>query len=59
MKTKYIVYGWLNGGNFDVGDEPSARVEVTASDEADAENKGELKLRKLIGNCDVIVAEKA
>ena len=58
MNSKYKVYGWLNGGNFDVGDEASAIVTVMATDEGDAEDKGDTKLRKLVGTCDVIVAEK-
>lgn len=56
MKAQYLVFGWLNGDDYDAGKPPSHVTTVTASSEGEAENKGEKKISE---KCDVIVAELA
>lgn len=56
MKTnKWIVCGW-NDGDTHQAKAPDCQVEVTAKDEAEAEDKGERKINKKIGRCELIMA---
>jgi len=56
MKAQYLVFGWLNGDDYDAEKPPSHVVTVTANSEGEAEKKGEKKMSE---RCDVIVAELA
>lgn len=57
MKSRYFVYGWLNGCDHDAGRPADKVVKVTASCPSRAEDLGDKKLEKEIGRCDVVIAE--
>ena len=54
---KYIVFGWLNGHDYDCYKPANYTVEISAKDESEADEKGDKKLAKLHGKCEVIVSE--
>lgn len=58
MKT-YTVFGWPNASDYDAGKPASHVVFVKAKDEADADDKGDRKLAREHGKCDVILSEEA
>jgi hypothetical protein len=56
MKRKYIVYGWLDGKDYDNNLESSCTTKVTAKDGAEAEDIACQRFKKKYGTCDVILA---
>lgn len=57
MKTKYIVFAWLNGSDYDSGHCADFVTRVTAETLSDAESIGDRRARKAVGCCDVIMGE--
>ena len=55
-KRTFLVEGWLEGSNYDLGLPADDIVSVDATDEGNAEDLGEKKLANAVGRCDVIIA---
>ena len=55
-KRTFLVEGWLEGRNYDLGLPADDIVSVDATDEAKAEDLGDKKLVNSIGRCSVIIA---
>jgi hypothetical protein len=55
-KRTFLVEGWLEGSNYDLGLPADDVVSVDALNESAAEDLGEKKLDKSVGKCEVIVA---
>lgn len=55
-KRTFLVEGWLEGSNYDLGLPADDVVSVDATDECNAEDLGEKKLNKSVGKCEVIIA---
>lgn len=54
----YIVYGWINGNDFDAYKPADYTIELKAKNEEEAEEKGDRLLKKKYDNCEVIIAEE-
>ena len=55
-KRTFLVEGWLEGSNYDLGLPADDVVSVDATDEGNAEDPGEKKLANSVGRCAVIIA---
>ena len=55
-KRTFLVEGWLEGSNYDLGLPADDIVSVDATDEGNAEDLGDKKLVNSIGRCSVIIA---
>ncbi len=58
MKSKYRVYGWLNGNDYDTHKSADMVVTVTAATLEGAEEIGDKRIEKKIGKCEVVLATK-
>ena len=55
-KRTFLVEGWLEGSNYDLGLPADDVVSVDAINESSAEDLGEKKLVNSVGRCAVIIA---
>ena len=55
-KRTFLVEGWLEGSNYDLGLPADDIVSVDAINESSAEDLGDKKLVNSIGRCSVIIA---
>ena len=55
-KRTFLVEGWLEGDNYDLGLPADDIVSVDAINESSAEDLGEKKLVNSVGRCAVIIA---
>lgn len=53
MKT-YIVQGWIESSNYDLGNPPDATGSVRATNQTEAEEIADKRFQKEIGKCAVI-----
>lgn len=57
-KQKWIIHGWFNNDDYENGKPANHYVILTAKDESEADEKGDKKITKLYGTCEVIVSNK-
>lgn len=54
----YVVYGWMNGSDYEQGKQADHKVTVRARNEGQAEDVGEKQLIKQVGKMEVVYASE-
>lgn len=57
MKKKFLVYGWINGDDYEAGKSPNATTTVTTTTEKSAEDIADARFKNKIGKMEAIQCE--